>query len=220
MKVSLNWIKDFAAIGDTAKIPDLLLKAGLEVEDVRRVGEGVAGIVTAKILSVEPHPNADKLKVCIVDDGSAERTVVCGAPNAAAHTVALLAAPGAALPGGRVEKRPIRGVESHGMLLSKSELGVSEDHSGLWYMPGGIAPGSSFEEEFPYADIVFTIDVTANRPDLLCMIGVAREIAALTGERLKKLDIPIHQRGRGDRSAYERRDCRRRFVPAIHRPSR
>ncbi|MBZ0274252.1 phenylalanine--tRNA ligase subunit beta [bacterium] len=190
MKIGIRWLQDFVAVENAAQAVDVLNRVGLEVEGVTSIAAGVRGVVAARIVSVEPHPGADQLKVCVVDDGTKKRTVVCGAPNAAAGRIVPYAAPGARLPELAVETRAVRGVESAGMLLSKKELGVSHDHAGLWILPNDLAPGAELDES-AIGDDIIEISVTANRPDCLSVLGVAREIAAALGVALSRPPVEI-----------------------------
>ncbi|MCB1152772.1 phenylalanine--tRNA ligase subunit beta [bacterium] len=195
MKISLNWLQDYVDVEDLNDLPRLLTSAGMEVEGVKRVGDGVKGVVTAKVLGVEAHPDADKLRVCRVDTGAGEHTVVCGAPNVAEGQIIALAAPGCTLPVGKIEKKAVRGVESHGMIASKRELGVSDDHSGIWVLPPDTPIGEMLDMVVPLGDVVIEVDITANRPDLLCMLGIAREVAAYTGQKLRRPEIGTYPKG-------------------------
>ncbi len=187
MKVSLNWLREYVDFpGTPAELADLLTRAGVEVEGVHPRGVNLEKVVVAQILSSEPHPNADRLNVCRVDDGSGAsppRQIVCGAKNYQVGDKVPLALPGAVLPGDfRIKVGKLRGVESEGMLCSAKELGVAEDQAGLLILPAEARVGAPIGELFP-ADTVFDLEITPNRPDLLCHAGLAREIGALTGRR-------------------------------------
>jgi phenylalanyl-tRNA synthetase beta chain len=160
--------------------------AGLEVEDTVPAAPAFTGVVVAHIVEIAPHPDADKLRVCQVDDGSGERLqIVCGAPNAAAGLKVPLARVGAELPGGmKIGVAKMRGVQSSGMLCSARELGLSQDHAGLLELPADLAPGLSIREALDLDDTLFTLKMTPNRADCLSILGVAREVAALTGAPL------------------------------------
>ena len=189
MKISFNWLKTYVSCDLSAEeLAQRLTLAGLEVEEMERLGSDVSGVVAAKILRVEKHPNADKLKVCQVDDGETLHHVVCGAPNVAEGQVVPLARLGAKLVGG-MEIKPVtlRGIESKGMLCSERELGLSDAHQGLLVLdPETHALGSAFPLTAEASDTVFEIAVTPNRPDCLSHIGVAREVAALLNVTLQK----------------------------------
>ncbi len=145
-----------------------------------------SGVVVAHIVEIAPHPDADKLRVCQVDDGSGERLqIVCGAPNAAAGLKVPLARVGAELPGGmKIGVAKMRGVQSSGMLCSARELGLSQDHAGLLELPADMVVGQSIREALDLDDTLFTLKMTPNRADCLSILGVAREVAALTGAPL------------------------------------
>ncbi len=183
MKVSLAWLQDHLDLSKFSldELSDILTFAGIEVEGLQRMPEN---LVAARILSSEPHPDADKLSICQVDDGSGSpRQIVCGAKNyRPGHTVPL-ALPGCALaPDFTIRKGKLRGIESHGMLCSAGELGLPDAEEGLMILPDGLDPGTPMSEIFPP---VFDLEVTPNRPDLLSHLGLARDLAALTGLKLK-----------------------------------
>ncbi|MCY1194754.1 Phenylalanine--tRNA ligase beta subunit [compost metagenome] len=170
----------------TDELAHRLTMAGLEVEDTVPAAPAFTGVVVAHIVEIAPHPDADKLRVCQVDDGSGERLqIVCGAPNAAAGLKVPLARVGAELPGGmKIGVAKMRGVQSSGMLCSARELGLSQDHAGLLELPADLAPGLSIREALDLDDTLFTLKMTPNRADCLSILGVAREVAALTGAPL------------------------------------
>jgi phenylalanyl-tRNA synthetase beta chain len=160
--------------------------AGLEVEDTVPATPAFTGVVVGHIVEIAPHPDADKLRVCQVDDGSGTLLqIVCGAPNAAAGLKVPLARVGAELPGGmKIGVAKMRGVQSSGMLCSARELGLSQDHAGLLELPAEMTPGQSIREALDLDDTLFTLKMTPNRADCLSILGVAREVAALTGAPL------------------------------------
>src|SRR5690606_17237909 len=145
-----------------------------------------SGVVVGHITDVQPHPNADKLRICRVDDGSGvPLQIVCGAPNAAGGIKVPLARVGAELPGGmKIGVAKMRGVESSGMLCSARELGLSEDHGGLLELDADAPVGASLRTLLDLDDTLFTLKLTPNRADCLSILGVAREVAALTGSEL------------------------------------
>ena len=184
MIVPESWLRSFCNPPlSGAELAERLTMAGLEVEAYEPVGPQFSGVVVAQILEVARHPNAEKLTVCAVDAGGERLKVVCGAPNVRAGMKAPLAKIGAHLPGIQVAKATIRGVESAGMLCSARELGLSEDHSGLLEVQGKV--GSDARAALGLDDHVFTLKLTPNRADALSVLGVAREVAALTGARLE-----------------------------------
>ncbi len=197
MKISLNWLKEYVNIElSPTALCDALTMAGLEVEGLEQVGEGLKRVVSARILTVEPHPDADRLYLCVVDSGKERSQVVCGAPNLETGTMAPLALPGARLPNGSVvEESEIRGQLSKGMLLAEDELGLTDDHSGILLLSEETAPGQLISEVLSLPDWVLEISITPNRADCVCVLGVAREIAAITGEKLRLPEIKLEETG-------------------------
>ncbi|MEI6534013.1 MAG: phenylalanine--tRNA ligase subunit beta, partial [Verrucomicrobiaceae bacterium] len=187
MKVSLNWLKTHIDLSDTTvdKMRDLLTFAGIEVEGIEVNGIDSDKIVVAQILESIQHPNADRLSVCQVDDGSGTpRQIVCGAKNYKVGDKIPLALPGASLPGGIVIKEgKLRDVQSNGMMCSGRELGLTDDQSGLLILDPAVPVGKLFRDISP-PDVIFDLEITPNRPDLLSHFGLARELAALTGKLL------------------------------------
>ena len=192
MKVSLNWLRELVELPATVPaLVDLLTMAGVEVEGIETTGCSIANIVVGEIQETEQHPNADKLSVCKVNDGSGTpRQIVCGAKNFRVGDKVPLALPGAQMsPDFVIKVGKLRGVESQGMMCSSEELGLpatlgargAED--GLLILPADAKPGTPFVEVFR-SDTVLDLEVTPNRPDLLSVIGIAREIATLTGKTL------------------------------------
>lgn len=169
----------------TEELCHLLTMAGLEVEECRPASADFDKVVVARILSAEKHPDADKLKLCSVDTGEhGVLQIVCGAPNAAAGLVVPCALVGAQLPGIEIRKAKVRGVESHGMLCSARELGLSEDHGGLLTLPADAPLGQDVRQYLKLDDKLITLKLTPNRADCLSLTGIAREVAALTGAPL------------------------------------
>ena len=182
MKFSEAWLREFVNPDiDTALLAQQLTMAGLEVGAIEAAAGELEGVVVAEVCEVAPHPDADKLKVCKVDGGSGDiLDIVCGAPNVAAGMLVPLAVVGAVLPGDvAVRKTKIRGVESSGMLCSQRELGLGDDHSGLWVLPPGIAAGTAMSQLLELPDQVLELDLTPNRGDCQSLIGIAREVATL-----------------------------------------
>jgi phenylalanyl-tRNA synthetase beta chain len=197
MKVSVNWLREFVELPPTVEaLCDLLTMAGVEVEGVETRGAAFDKVVVAQILESAQHPNADRLSVCKVDDGSGQmRQIVCGAKNYKVGDKVPLALPGAVLPGdpsagsGQVFKirvGKLRGVDSEGMLCSAKELRLAEDAEGLLILPPETRVGAPIGELFP-PDTILDLEITPNRPDLLSHGGLAREIAALTGKKCSVL---------------------------------
>lgn len=187
MKISLNWLRDF--IDCTLPAPELetlLRRAGLEVASIGGRGVSIDKVVVAEILESTQHPNADRLSVCKVNDGTAHpRQIVCGAKNYKVGDKVPLALPGAVLPGDfKIKPGKLRGVESEGMMCSAKELRLAEDAQGLLILPPASVPGTPLKELFP-AETLLELEITPNRPDWLSHLGVAREVAAFTGGQVK-----------------------------------
>jgi phenylalanyl-tRNA synthetase beta chain len=180
MRAPLSWIRDFTPLdAPVADIVSALNQLGLEVEGVEQPGEEITGVVAARVLDVERHPNADKLSLVDVSTGSGEARVVCGAPNVVAGMTVPYAPVGATLPGGlTLERRKIRGQVSDGMLLSAKELGLGDDHSGILGLDAAAELGVDVRELLGLDDVIFDLAITPNRPDAMCIVGVARELAA------------------------------------------
>jgi phenylalanyl-tRNA synthetase beta chain len=201
MKVTLNWLKQYVAFDwSPEELTERLTMLGLEVEGVQKIGGEFAGIVVAQVLTRDKHPNADKLSLCRVHDGQGERQIVCGAQNFQAGDKVPLILPGASLPPKPGDKEPftikvgkIRGVESHGMLCSPQELGLPDAVDGLLILREDARVGQPFAEYLGRAgsDVVYDLEITPNRPDLNSVLGIAREIAALTGNPLRWPEIPV-----------------------------
>jgi phenylalanyl-tRNA synthetase beta chain len=179
-------------------LSEMLTMSGLEVESKEPLGTSLEGVVAGKILSVRRHPQADKvLFICDVDTGSGVVQVVCGAPNVKVGMMAPVALPGTSLPVGmRVEESRIRGEISVGMLLSEDEMGLTDDHTGLMELPQDLQPGTAVAEALPLEDVALEISITPNRADCASVIGIAREIAALTGEKLRRPEIRFDESDR------------------------
>lgn len=187
MQLPESWLRAFVNPNlDTDALSHRLTMAGLEVEETATAAPPFTGVVVAQITEIAAHPDADKLRVCQVDDGSGEPLqIVCGAPNAAAGIKVPLARVGAELPGGmKIGTAKMRGVASAGMLCSARELGLSQDHAGLLVLDQNAKVGQSLRVALDLDETVFTLKLTPNRADCLSMLGVAREVAALTGAPL------------------------------------
>lgn len=193
MQFPESWLREWANPDiDSEALAHRLTMAGLEVEDADPYAPPFSGVVVARIDSVEPHPDADKLRVCHVNDGSGTPLqIVCGAPNAAAGLVAPLARVGAELPGGmKIGPVKMRGIESAGMLCSARELGLSQDHAGLLELSADLTLGADLRQALELDGIIYTLKLTPNRADCLSIFGVAREVAALTGCSLRQPEVP------------------------------
>ncbi len=182
MIVSEKWLREWVSPDmDSDALAHSMTMAGLEVDGVTPVVEGLSGVVVAEIVNAEPHPDADKLKVCSVNAGGELIQIVCGAPNAAAGLKAPLAQPGATLPGGiKIKKTKLRGVESRGMLCSAAELTLSDDHDGLLALAQDAPVGQAIEDYLGLDDRLIEIGLTPNRADCLGVMGLARDIAVAT----------------------------------------
>ena len=187
MKVSLNWLKDYVEIRmDWKELSHLLTMAGLEVEGATSVGEGFDKVLVAEILSIRRHPNADRLSVVEAKTHQETYSIVCGATNIKVGQKVPLALVGARLPNGiEIKRSKIRGVLSEGMLCSEIELGLGQEASGIMILPPPLPLGTELAEGLGLKDAVLDISITPNRPDCLCVMGVAREIAALTRQKMK-----------------------------------
>ncbi|MEO8717398.1 MAG: phenylalanine--tRNA ligase subunit beta [Burkholderiales bacterium] len=186
MNVPEHWLRSFCNPPMKAeRLAQLLTMAGLEVESCAPVAPPFSGVVVGEILKVERHPNADKLTVCSVNAGKQKLAVVCGAPNARPGMKAPLATAGTNLGGLEIKSATLRGVESQGMLCSAKELGLSDDHSGLLELPAAARPGQDIRKVLELDERVLTFKLTPNRADCLSVLGIAREVAALTGAKLK-----------------------------------
>jgi phenylalanyl-tRNA synthetase beta chain len=190
MRLPLFWLHDYCRPElDTPALAERLDLTGTKVERVIRYGvEEVGRFVVGRVLEAEPHPDADRLRVCRVEVGAGEPVrIVCGAPNVAAGQLVAVARPGAVLPDGRrLEAVALRGVVSDGMILAEDELGVGSDHDGILVLDDGLAPGTPLTDALPIATDVLELEITPNRPDCLGVYGVAREVHAITGASLSE----------------------------------
>ena len=187
MRFSERWLRTLVDPPlDTAGLCDRLTMAGLEVEEAVPAAPPFSGVVVARIDAVVPHPNADRLRLCTVDAGTGSPlSIVCGAPNAAAGMKVPCALVGANLPGGlAIKAAAVRGVESQGMLCSAKELGIDEDASGLLALPADLPVGASLRAALALDDTLITLKLTPNRADCLSLLGIARDVAAVTGAPL------------------------------------
>lgn len=186
MRISRNWLLEWLPdLGlDARQLGDVLTMAGLELDAVETAAPPFSGVVVGRVVSVEAHPNADRLKVCRVDEGSnGLHQVVCGAPNVTAGMLAPYARIGAVLPNGsKIKQAKLRGVSSEGMLCSASELGLAESSTGLMELPENAPVGEDIREYLELDDEILEIDLTPNRADCLSMRGVAREASLLLGK--------------------------------------
>jgi phenylalanyl-tRNA synthetase beta chain len=188
MKFTLNWLKEYTFLDMPVEaLADKLTMLGLEVDSVDELYEELEPIKVAKIINVRPHPDADRLSLCDVTVGEEIFQVVCGAPNAKPELLTAIALPGITMPEGfKVKKAAIRGQESSGMLCSEKDLGISEDHSGIMELPDTAKAGQSLSEALAIRDTLIEVDLTPNRPDCTSVIGIAREVAGFTGQKLNQ----------------------------------
>jgi len=212
MKISYNWLKEYLkTLPPSERLAEKLTMAGLEVEGIEALGKGIKGVVVAQILSIEKHPNADRLAYCKVKTDKGIHSIVCGAKNMKAGDKVALALPGAILPNGiKIEKTKIRGVESEGMMCSEVELGLTplgtdlksvpikggQGGVGIMILPQHLPIGKDFTRAMGLDDYILNINVTPNRPDCLSILGIAREVGAITKVRLKEDKIKLIENGR------------------------
>ncbi|MDU4962246.1 MAG: phenylalanine--tRNA ligase subunit beta [Sporomusaceae bacterium] len=203
MKASYNWLKEYVDFELSPEmLADRLTMAGVPVETISDLGAQLDQVVTGKLLSVVVHPNADKLFVCKVDVGAVPVTIVTGATNVETGQIVPVALPGAKLPGGKeIQEAPLRGILSHGMLCSAAELGIdakllsAEAREGIFILPPDTSVGQDIRQVLGLDDFVLEFELTANRADCFCMLGLAREIAVLTAAGLKKPMLNLRETG-------------------------
>ena len=211
MKITFNWLRQYVDFAGTPQdLAQSLTMLGLEVEGMQTIGGEFDGIVVAEVVTRDKHPNADKLSLCRVNDGRGERQIVCGAQNFKAGDKVPLILPGSSLPAKpgeqpvTIKAGKIRGSESQGMLCSPDELGLSDDVDGLLILRADAVVGQPFAEYLGRqgGDVVFDLEITPNRPDWNSVIGIARDISALTGNplRLPEINIDVGASLRGEPS--------------------
>lgn len=200
MKVTFNWLKQYVEFDwSPAELAERLTMLGLEVENVQKLEGEFEGVVVAQVLTKDKHPNADKLNVCRVNDGQGERQIVCGAQNFKAGDKVPLILPGFSLPAKPgeapllIKVGKIRGVESLGMMCAPQELGLGDEVSGLLILREDARVGQPFSEYLGRSgtDMVYDLEITPNRPDLNSVIGIAREISAVTGNPLRLPEVNL-----------------------------
>jgi phenylalanyl-tRNA synthetase beta chain len=206
MKITLNWLKQYVDFDwSPEQLAERLTMLGLEVEGIHKTGGEFDGIVVAQILTRDPVPGSDKLSVCKVNDGKTERVIICGAQNHKPGDKVPLILPTFALPlkpGDKepfvIKERKVFGITSHGMMCSPQELGLPDQVDGLLILPADAKVGQPFAEYLGRSggDVVFDLEITPNRPDWNSVIGIAREIAAVTGNKLKIPDVNVAQPSR------------------------
>ncbi len=191
MQFSESWLRSLCNPSlSSEELCHVLTMAGLEVEERRPAGADFSNVVVAQVLSVEKHPDADKLKLCSVDvGGTIPLQIVCGAPNVAAGMKVPCARVGANLPGIEIKQAKVRGIESSGMLCSARELGLSDDHGGLLPLAADAKVGEDIRRHLDLDDHLITLKLTPNRADCLSLLGIAREVSALTGAPLLAPDV-------------------------------
>src|SRR5260370_21917730 len=201
MKIKLNWVRQYVDFNcPPEELAERLRMLGVEVEGVEKVAGEFEGIVVAQVITRDKHPNADKLSLCRVSDGKGERQIVCGADNFKPGDKVPLILPGFSLPAKPGEQPftikvgKIRGVESHGMMCSPQELGLPDQVASLLILPQDAQVGQPFAEYLGRSgsDVVYDLEITPNRPDLNSVIGIAREISAVTGNPLRLPEITHH----------------------------
>jgi phenylalanyl-tRNA synthetase beta chain len=207
MRVPVAWLREYCDPGASAEeIADTLTMAGDKLERLHRVGVGdPAEFVVGRVLTAEQHPDADRLTVCTVDIGAGEpSTIVCGAPNVAAGQTVAVARPGAIMPDGtKLGEAKLRGVRSSGMILAEDEVGIGEDHHGTMVLDESLPVGAPLAEHLPIVDEVLELEVTPNRPDIMAVYGVARDLHAVTAAPLAEDPTERDAEPSGDDSAEE-----------------
>jgi phenylalanyl-tRNA synthetase beta chain len=221
MKISLEWMKDYLEVVlSPADLADLLTHSGLEVEGLTEWKPAFQGVIVARLDSFRPLAQSDHLSLCSVHDGRREYSIVCGAPNLKAGERVALAVEGSVLPGGvRIASTQFQGIASEGMLCSEKELGLSEEGSGIMFLEPEASLGLPLDRVLPLQDWILDINITPNRSDCLCVLGIAREVAALTG---KPLRFPVDKKAEKDPPAdrqtsvtLEREDLCPRYVAKL-----
>jgi len=193
MKLSIKWLRDYVDVDlEPSALADCLTMAGLEVDAVEVAGPDFDQVVVARITSVRPHPQSEKLFLCEVTTGTEILPIVCGAPNTRSGDTVALARVGAMIPGGFIIKSSrIRGEVSEGMLCSEEELGIGDDNKGIMVLSPDLTLGVDLKDALGLKDTVLDIGVTPNRSDCLSIIGIAREVAAITGKTLRYPEIDV-----------------------------
>ena len=198
MNISYNWLKEYIDFDlSSEELKRRLTFAGIEVEKVEKLYENLKSVKVAKIVEREKHPNADKLSVCKVDDGENVWQVVCGAPNCDAGQFAVFAPVGTQIGEIKLKKAKLRGIESFGMLCAEDELGLSDDHAGIMILKDDSKIGQSLADHLKLSDTVYEVEITPNRPDLLGMIGIARDLSSLLTKKLNLPKVEIAETGDG-----------------------
>jgi phenylalanyl-tRNA synthetase beta chain len=207
VRVPVGWLRSYCDPGLAAEeIADALTMAGDKLERLHHTGVGDTSLfLTGRVLRADRHPNADRLTVCEVDVGQGEpKTIVCGAPNVAAGQTVAVALPGAVMPDGtELTEATLRGVRSSGMVLAEDEVGIGEDHFGIMVLPDGLPVGAPLAEHLPIADQALELEITPNRPDIMSVYGVARDLHAVTAAPLAEDPTARDAESRGDDRAED-----------------
>lgn len=193
MKFSLNWLKEFVEINCSPEILiEKLILAGFEVEAVEKINEKLKQIVVGKIIKLEKHPNADRLQITTVFDGSCEHQIVTGATNVFEGAVVPVSLIGSVLTNGlEIKQTKLRGVDSFGMLCSEKELGLAEESQGIWLLPADTPLGTDLIDYYQLKDVILEIAILPNRGDCQSMFGLAREISVILNSTLKKPEFGL-----------------------------
>jgi phenylalanyl-tRNA synthetase beta chain len=211
---SLSWLKEYVELPELSVLSERLTRAGSEVEAVIEQEIDVQGVVVAKVVELRPHPNADKLQLARVSTGREQLEVVTGATNLKLGVLVPLATKGARLKDRKIESQVLRGIRSEGMLCSANELGLGQDADGILILDRGATPGEDLHNLFP-SDTVLDVEIKSNRPDLLCHLGLARELSALFQAPLRppaQTHAPTRAQARGDLVTLEAAQACRRFM--------
>ncbi|GMR05102.1 MAG: phenylalanine--tRNA ligase subunit beta [Thermodesulfobacteriota bacterium] len=205
MLYSYNWLKEYVHdLPSPGDLSELLTMSGCEVDSVTDLSAGIKGVVTAVVEGIEPHPNADKLKLCRVRAGKNVYSIICGAANMKEGDGVALALDGAVLPGGvKIKRVKIRGVQSEGMMCSEAELGLKDSSEGILILPGHTPTGRDILKVLGLDDYIIEVSVTPNRGDVLSIRGLAREIAAVTGKKFTDKKIKVKEKGPETRSIVQ-----------------
>ncbi len=197
IKIPLSWLSNYCDIPwSIDELVDRLDLTGLEVDAVETLGSNFDGIVVGHVESINQHPNADRLSVCSVDIGTEILQIICGAPNVAVEQKVPVALVGAELPNGlKIKKAKLRGIDSYGMICSEAEIGLSNDHDGIMILNDSIEIGQPLKNIFGDEETILSIDVGTNRPDCLSLVGIAREITALSGDELRMPSVNLDETG-------------------------
>lgn len=196
MKISYRWLSQYIDIDlSPEELQNRMTFAGLEVEGVEKIGENLNQYIVAEIIKCEIHPDSDHLSLCQVNNGSNIKQVICGAPNCTTGQKVVFAPVGASIGDFKIKKVKLRGEESFGMICSEKELGISDNHDGILVLPDDAPIGEKLGTYLQKDDLAFEVEITPNRPDLLGIFGVARDLAAILKVPLKRPSIKINETG-------------------------